>query len=405
MKRIELLSPAGNLEKAKIALLYGADACYVGLKKFSLRARASNFDFEDLIELTDFAAKRGKKIYVTTNIFPHDEDFTGLDGFLIDLEKANVTGIITSSLYIISRALIIAPKLERHISTQLSITNNNAIDYLKKYEIKRVVLARELSIKQIGDIAKNTDIELEVFIHGGMCSSISGRCSLSNHMTNRDANRGGCAHSCRWNYYLDAENNPQRFFNMGSKDLMAIDYIEDLIKLNVSSLKVEGRMKSLYYLATVIKSYRTVIDYYYEHQKVSPKVIADCKKEILKAENRKTSIGFFDEFVTKENQLYDDRYEHPTKEFVGIVHSYDENSKLATIEQRNYFEVGDTLEFFGPDLDNTDYIVERIYSLSQEAFVDVARHPLEILQLEMPFTVSENCMIRKKIRIKTIKSN
>ena len=242
MNKIELLAPAGNLEKAKIALLYGADAVYVGGKQFSLRARASNFTINDIKELCSFSKNLNKKVYVTMNIIPHDEDLSNLEEYLKQLEECGVNAIITSSLYIIKTCEKVAPKIERHVSTQMSITNSNTILHWKKMNVSRVVLARENTLCEIENIAANTDLELEVFIHGGMCSSYSGRCVLSNHMTERDANRGGCAHSCRWNYNL---YNGRRkitkkgeFYNIGSKDLMAVSFIPKLLDLYVESLKI-----------------------------------------------------------------------------------------------------------------------------------------------------------------------
>lgn len=398
MKKVELLAPAGNLEKAKIALLYGADAVYVGGKEFSLRARASNFTREDLKDLSEFAHNLNKKMYVTCNIIPHNEDFTGLDDYLKFLSEIGVDAIITSSLGLIQKAKVIAPNVEIHISTQTSITNSKAIKFWQTVGATRVVLAREVSIKEIEKIRKNTSLELEVFIHGGMCASYSGRCTLSNYMTKRDANRGGCAHSCRWNYSLiygkKQLNLPNEFFNMGSKDLMSIDQIERLIKAGAASLKIEGRMKSPYYIATVVRSYRMVIDEYYNLGFVKKETLDLAKREIQKAENRLTSCGFLEGMVTPNEQLYEVRNEEPTKEYVGYVLSYDEETKTAVIEQRNYFKLGDTLEFFGPNLSNTLYVVEKMVDATTNEELDVARHPLQQFKMQVPFTVHPHDMVR-----------
>lgn len=398
MKKVELLAPAGNLEKAKIALLYGADAVYVGGKEFSLRARASNFTRDDLKELSKFAHNLNKKMYVTCNIIPHNEDFEGLENYLKFLSEIGVDAIITSSLGLIQKAKVIAPNVEIHISTQTSITNSKAIKFWQTVGATRVVLAREVSIKEMEKIKKNTNLELEVFIHGGMCASYSGRCTLSNYMTKRDANRGGCAHSCRWNYSIiygkKQLNLPNEFFNMGSKDLMSIDQIERLIKVGVTSLKIEGRMKSPYYIATVVRSYRMVIDEYYTIGFVKEETLELAKCEIQKAENRLTSCGFLEGMVTPNEQLYEIRNEEPTKEYVGYVLSYDEKSKTAVIEQRNYFKLGDTLEFFGPDLPNTLYIVDKMVDADTNEELDVARHPLQKFKMQLPFTVHPHDMVR-----------
>lgn len=396
MKKVELLAPAGSLDKAKIALMYGADAVYVGGKQFSLRARASNFELEDLKELSEFAHERNKKVYVTMNIIPHDEDLQGLDEYLKYLESIKIDAIITSSRYIMSRALEVAPNVERHLSTQMSTTNSLSIDYYKKIGVERVVLAREVTLCEIEKIMKKTDVEVEVFIHGGMCSSYSGHCVLSNHMTNRDANRGGCAHSCRWNYTLFEDGIPgNNFYNIGSKDMMALKYIPKLIDLGVASLKIEGRMKSMYYLATVVKSYRMLIDLYYAKHDVTKDEYEMIEREIGKAENRLTSNGFYEGLPDVEGQLYDNRSEHPTKEYIGYVLDYDENTQMALIEQRNYFVPGDLVEFFGPNLENTQMVVDEIIDYQTKEKLEVAQHPLQLLLIKVPFKLEKHNMMRK----------
>lgn len=397
MNKIELLAPAGNLEKAKIALLYGADAVYVGGKQFSLRARASNFTIEDIKELCCFSKNLNKKVYVTMNIIPHDEDLDRLEEYLKQLEECGVNAIITSSLYIIKTCEKVAPKIERHVSTQMSITNSNAINHWKKMNVSRVVLARENTLCEIENISKNTDLELEVFIHGGMCSSYSGRCVLSNHMTERDANRGGCAHSCRWNYSLfDGRRKITKkgeFYNIGSKDLMAVRFIPKLIDLNVASLKIEGRMKSTYYLATVVGCYRKLIDLYYKNKNVTEEEFKWFEKEISKAENRLTSIGFYNGIPSINEQLYDTRCEQPTQEYIGYVLDY--NDGIATIEQRNYFCVGDLVEAFGPNIENTQFVIEKLIDCETNELETVARHPLQKFYINSPIKLSKHDMLRK----------
>ena len=396
MNRVELLAPAGSLEKAKIALLYGADAVYVGGKQFSLRARASNFELEDLEKLAVFAHNLNKKVYVTMNIIPHDSDLNGLDDYLKYLEEIKIDAIITSSLYIMERAKVLAPNVERHLSTQMSTTSSLGIDYYKKRGVSRVVLAREVSMCEIEQIMSKTTTEVEVFVHGGMCSSYSGHCVLSNHMTNRDANRGGCAHSCRWNYTLYKDGVEQKeFYNIGSKDLMALRYIPKMIDLGVASLKIEGRMKSMYYLAVVVRSYRMLIDAYYEKGFVEEEDIKKAEIEIGKAENRLTSNGFFDGLPKVAGQLYDDRSEHPTKEYIGYVLDYDKETNMALIEQRNYFKPGDVVEFFGPKLDNTVMTVEEIIDYETKEKLEVACHPLQLLLIKVPFVLEKDDMMRK----------
>lgn len=397
MKKIELLAPAGNIEKLKIAILYGADAVYIGGKVFSLRARANNFTVDDIREACNFAHKHNSKVFVTMNIIPHNDDFTDFEIYLNELVECKVDAVIVSSLAVIDFITQKFPSLEVHASTQLSISNNEAIDFLKELKVKRVVLARELSIKEIKKITEISDMDLEIFIHGGMCAGFSGRCMLSNYMTYRDANRGGCAHSCRWNYHLyDDQKNiiSESFFNMGSKDLQAVSYIKDLIKVGVKSLKIEGRMKSLYYIATIVRGYRQLIDSYYTNGEITIFDEEKCLAELSKAENRELSYGFFEGEVKKDGQLLGVRTEIPTKEFVGIVLDYDALTQIATIEQRNYFEPNDELEFFGPKLDNTRYIVLEIYD-SNMNLLDVARHPKQILKIKTPIILTKYDLVRK----------
>lgn len=391
---IELLAPAGDLEKLKIALLYGADAVFVGGTNFSLRARASNFTLSDIKEATTFAHERGKKVYVTTNIIPHNEDMDGLIEYLKALEERNVDAIISASPFIIDMALK-HTTLEVHLSTQQSATNTETVNYWYEKGIKRVVLARELDKHQIRKLKEKTKADIEVFIHGGMCMSYSGRCSLSNNMTDRDANRGGCAHSCRWNYDLtqDGVSLSNHSFSMSSKDLEALEQIPFLIDSNVSSLKIEGRMKSLHYIATVVSVYRKLIDDYTTFKKIedfSPYLI-----ELQKAENRLTSHGYLEGMPGVEEQLYNKSSEQPNQLFVGLVHSYDEETKITTIEQRNYFELGDDLEVFNPDGTVLDFKLDYMTDEKDEA-TPIARHPKQVLKIKIPYPVEPYAMIRKK---------
>lgn len=393
---IELLAPAGDLEKLKIAILYGADAVFIGGQEFSLRARASNFTLEDIKEGADFAHKHGKKLYVTTNIIPHNENMDILIAYLKGLEAANIDAIIAASPFVVRTALE-HTKIPVHISTQQSIVNSQAVSFWKDMGAERVVLGRELDIDEITSITKNSDVEIEVFIHGGMCASYSGRCTLSNNMTDRDANRGGCAHSCRWNYDLysgaekiSADDMP---FSMSSKDLQTLAFIPRLIDANVASLKIEGRMKSIHYIATVVRSYRLLMDEYIETKAV--KDFDFYEKEIKKAENRQTSSGFLDGLPKAEQQLYNLRSEEPTKEFLGIVVDYDPILKIATIEQRNYFEPNDEIELVGPRYQKK-YTISAIYDING-ASLDAARHPKQIIKIAIPFEVKPYDMIRKVI--------
>ncbi len=393
MKKPELLAPAGNLEKLKIAFMYGADAVFIGGKKFSLRARASNFDIPDIKEACDFAHERGKKVYVTTNIFPHNDNLEGLVEYLQDLETAGVDAIICASPVIIDTAKE-HTNLEIHISTQQSSSNYESVNFWYNEGIKRVVLARELNKFEIQELRENTECDIEVFIHGGMCVSYSGRCTLSNNMTDRDANRGGCAHSCRWNYDIfdgDQKLNKDISFAMSSKDLQTVKHISDLIDIGVDSLKIEGRMKSIHYIATVVNTYRKLIDDICDDYQIDlPKYLLEIKK----AENRLTSHGFMEGMTTINEQLYNMRSENPTQEFIGIIKDYDKETFIATVEQRNYFTPGDEVEVFSPNFQPLKFKVEDILDVDGN-LLDAARHPKQLLKIFIPFQVNEFDMIRK----------
>ena len=393
MFKPELLAPAGSLEKLKIAFIYGADAVFIGGKKFSLRARASNFDIPEIKKACDFAHSLGKKIYITTNIVPHNDNLNGLIEYLTDLEKAGVDAIICASPIIIDTAKR-ETNLEIHISTQTSLTNYESVNFWYEEGVKRVVLARELNKIEISEFKKNTKCNIEVFIHGGMCVSYSGRCTLSNNMTDRDANRGGCAHSCRWNYDLfDGEKklNNNISFSMSSKDLQTVSHIRDLIDIGVNSLKIEGRMKSIHYIATVVNTYRRLID------DICDNKILDTHeyiREIKKAENRLTSHGFMEGMTTINEQLYNMRSENPSQDFIGLVREYDEKTNIAIIEQRNYFLPNDEVEVFSPNFVSMKFKIDKIIDLEDNP-LDAARHPKQLLKIFVPFKVSKYDMIRK----------
>ena len=349
MAKFELLAPAGDLEKLKVAILYGADAVFIGGEKISLRSRASNFTLKDIKEACDFAHSHNATVHVTCNIVMHNIDTVGIEDYIKSLEECGVDAIIASSPYIL-KYVIENTKMEAHVSTQQSTLNSEAVKMFENMGVDRVVLARELSLEEISDVKSKVDTEIEVFIHGGMCVSYSGRCMLSNNMTNRDANRGGCAHSCRWCYNIYDEEglkNPQGdYFAMSSKDLCAIKAIPSLMDMGINSFKIEGRMKSLHYIATVVNAYRKIIDEYKEFGKIE-----DFKKyedAISKAENRLTSTGFLFGDPTINEQLYDLNLTCPTKEFIGIVDSYDEEEKMLYVEQRNYFKPFSNIEVFTP---------------------------------------------------------
>ena len=398
MNKIELLAPAKDLEKAKIAIMYGADAVYVGGKSFSLRSRASNFENEDIKQLCDFAKKYNAKVYVTVNIVFHDSDFEGIKEYLKYLNDIGVSAVIVSSLILIPIVREVAPNLECHISTQLSSFNSSAVKTLQSFGADRVVLAREASMDQIEMICKRVNTPLEVFIHGGMCSNFSGRCVLSNRMTLRDANRGGCAHSCRWKYHLyDGENeisNEDCLLSMSSKDLRASAYVERMIKAGVASLKIEGRMKSEYYIGQVVKTYRKMIDEIYEVGSLSDERLAYYDAELQKAENRPSDDGFLSGDCDNTKHLYGVNGAGVTHDYVGFVRAYEEEKNIALVEVKNIFARGDLLEVFGPNIDNVQFRCEIMFDKEWNN-VKLANKPTQLLIMRVPCKLHPRDMIRK----------
>ena len=399
-KNIELLAPAGDLERAKTAIRFGANAVYLGGKRFSLRSRASNFDIDDIKEACDFAREHGASIHVTVNIIPHEEDLEGIEDYLVTLQSIGVKAIIVASLSIIEIARRVAPKLEVHLSTKMSTTNSDAIKFYKMLNCDRVVLARECNIDQIRQICKHSDIPIEAFIHGGMCVNYSGRCTLSNQMTYRDANRGGCAQSCRWKYDLFEDGNKisdyDCMFSMSSKDLMAVDYVYDMMDANVTSLKIEGRMKTNYYIATVVKTYRSLIDEIASNNgQLSSDRLAYYRKQIAKAENRPCASGFYGGMPNKDTHLYGVNGAGVTHDFVGLVLDYDEVNHEAVVQSRNVFRVNDELEVFGPHLDDKSFVVKSIKNSDNE-FIEVSNRPMDVVRIPLDFKVEAFDMIRRR---------
>jgi len=393
---MELLAPAGNLEKLKTAVLYNTDAVYIGGVMFSLRARANNFTKDELKQAVDFAHLHKKMLYVTMNIIPHNEDLKDLDEYIIYLDKIGVDAIIISSLDLIERVKKLKVKLNIHLSTQLSITNSQAINYLTRLGVKRVVLARECTLLEIENIVKNTNIEIEVFIQGGMCSSYSGRCVLSNYMTNRDANRGGCAHSCRWNYNLIDNKNIYKEFTLGAKDLSIINYIASLKKAGVTSLKIEGRMKSQYYIACMVKTYKEVINKISNNESIDYEYY---ERELKKVENRDFCRGYIKGFLTKNDQLYNFKDTIANQEFLGIVVDIDKVNNLIKIEQRNYFTEKQEVEFFGPNLNNTLFKLNEIYDENYNR-IQTVPHPKQIVYIKCDIDLNKYDIMRISSSVK-----
>ena len=391
MKKPELLAPAGDLERLKIALTYGADAVYIG-GAFNLRANTPNFTMENLKEGIEYAHKLNKKVYVTVNIAMHNKEYEKIEDYLKELKKIDADAIIISDPAIIELAKQIG--LPIHLSTQSSTLNKKAVKYYKEEGIERIVLARECTKEDIKDIKENSDIELEVFIHGAMCASFSGRCVLSNFLTNRDSNRGGCSQICRWDFDLYDNDNKlegEKPFTFCTKDLSLAKYIPELIDLQVDSFKIEGRMRSVYYIATIVKTYRKIIDEYCKDRK-NYKYNTEYQKVLDDVANRDSIEQFFNGNFGKEVQYYNGRKEITNQDFIGIVLSYDKENKLAKIEQRNYFKIGDYIEIFGPNT-STKFKINEIFDEEMNN-IDIVRHPKQIVYIKVEEEVKENYMIK-----------
>lgn len=398
-KKIELLAPAGNIEKLKFAYLYGADACYIGGRDYSLRANAKNFSINEINEATEYAHGINKKVYVTVNIVFHNEDLEGLKEYLIELEKATVDAIIVSDPSVIDIVRDNNIDLKIHISTQASTLNYESVLFWKSKGVERVVLAREVSKEEIKEIIDLTSMEIETFVHGAMCSSYSGRCVLSNYFTNRDANRGGCAQICRWEFPLyDKDNNEigsSTKYTASSKDLMMASKVGEMIDIGIISLKVEGRMRSNYYVATVINTYRNIIDDYYDNKLTDDRIVY-YQKILDRVANREATVQFWDKLPTTDEQYYLGRSEVSNQDFLGIVTDYDEKRKIVTMTERNYFKTGDEVEIFGPNIKPFSFIMPDIYNIDDN-LVNIGRHPGEILKFKLDKRVYPNDIIRIKI--------
>lgn len=396
MNKVELLAPAGDLEKLKWAIMYGADAVYIGGKRFSLRANATNFTIDEMKEGVEFAHLHGAKVYVTVNIVFHEEDFDGLLEYLKDLERIKVDAIIATDLFLMDFLKENNINLEFHLSTQECTLNKEAVKFYQKEGVKRVVLARESSRESIKDIIDETHIDTEVFIHGAMCTCYSGRCMLSNYMTNRDSNRGGCAQICRWNFDLYDEYKSKVSkdvdFAISPKDLSLLKFIPELIDMGVKSFKIEGRMKSIYYIATIISVYRRVIDRYY-NEKEKYKYNKNDEIELYRCANRETTPQYFNKFPGVSEQYYIGREENTNQDFLGVVLEYDDKNKEIILEQRNFFKKGDIINIFGPNKESFNIEVSYIKNANNEE-LDAARHPQEIVKIPCNKKVEKNDLIR-----------
>ena len=386
----ELLAPAGDFEKLEFAYLYGADAVYFGGQNFSLRANAKNFSLEDIKKATEYAHSLGKKVYVTVNIVFHNKDFDGLDEYLKYLDSINIDGIIASDIAVIKRVQELKLHFSVCLSTQASLLNTRAVKFWCNLGVSRVVLAREASREEVKKI-KDTGIEVETFIHGAMCTSFSGKCVLSNYMTLRDSNRGGCAQVCRWNFSLEGKPD----LTITPKDLNMIPFIKDEIDLGVDSFKIEGRMRSIYYVATVIWCYRRMID-----AAINNTLTLGLEKYYLnilnRCANRESTPQFYDKLPGVNEQYFNGRIEVSNQDFLGLVIGYDEEKCKVIVESRNYFKTGDVVEFFGPNMETITYEINKIYSDTDEE-IDVSRHPKTVVKLPINENIEKNAMMRLKV--------
>lgn len=399
MDKVELLAPSGSLDRLKIAFLYGADAVYIGGRNFSLRANATNFSIEEIKEACSYAHNINKKVYVTVNIIFHNDNIEGLVDYLKELEVCKVDAIISSDPMIIDVIKENNINLKIHLSTQMSCANTEAALFFKDLGVERVVLARECSRENIKSIIDNAKIEVETFVHGAMCSSYSGRCVLSNYFTKRDANRGGCAQICRWTFDLcDKDKNiieSDTKFTMSTKDLSMIDNLKDMIDIGITSLKIEGRMRSNYYIATVVSTYREAIDNYYNNT-LTKKKQAYYKKVLNRVANRESTSQFYNSFPGVEGQYFLGRQEISNQDFLGVVLDYDDDNHIVTLVQKNYFKPKDKVSMFGPSIETFDFEIPNIYDIDNNK-LDVARHPEEIIKFKLDKKVYKDDIMRVKL--------
>ena len=407
-KKVELLAPAGDLERLKVAILYGADAVYLGGNAFGLRAKAKNFTIEEMSEGVEFAHSHNAKVYVTCNIFAHNSDINNekLINYLKELEMINVDGVIVADPGVFSIVRETVPNMEVHVSTQANTTNYQTAKFWKSLGATRVVMAREMSFKEIKALSDNVeDIEIEAFVHGAMCMAYSGRCLLSNYFTNRDANRGACAQSCRWKYKIVEETRPGEYYPIeedergtyifNSKDLCMIQYIPELIESGVYSFKIEGRVKTSYYVGSVIKAYREAIDDYLKDPALYESKKDYYLEEVKKSSYRGYTTGFFFDKPNEESQVYTSNSYVRTYDFIGLVKEYDKETGFAIIEQRNKFVVGEEIEFLTTKGKNFTQKVVEMYDMDGNR-LEEAPHPQQIIKLKVDNEVSPFDMMRKE---------
>lgn len=387
---IELLSPAGDEEKMRVAFNYGADAVYFGGQNYSLRANAKNFNNEEIKNAVILAHGLNKKVYVTVNIIFHDEDFEGLEEYLKYLDGAGVDAIIVSDISVMNLWKKLNLKMELHVSTQASTLNKETALFYKNLGATRVVLAREALKDNIKEIKEYTGLELEAFIHGAMCTSISGRCIMSNYVTNRDANRGGCAQICRWCF----QNSEASDMQICPKDLNMIPNIKEMIDVGINSFKIEGRMRGIYYLATVILSYRRIINHILNNT-LTPEISNYYLSVLNRCANRESTPQFFNELPTEKEQYYPGiRNEYSNQDFLGLV--LDNQDGIITIEERNYFKKGTMCQIISPYNKTFDYQINEIFDEDMN-IIEEANHAQMIVKIKDNLPVQKGDMIRLKV--------
>ncbi len=404
MKKPELLAPAGNLEKLKMAVVYGADAVYLGGKNFGLRAAAGNFSTAELAEGIAFAHRHGAKVYVTVNIFANNKDLQELPSYLKSLQELGADAIIVSDPGVFAVARETVPGMPCHLSTQANTTNWRSALFWQEAGIARIILARELSLAEIAEIRRHVKVELEVFVHGAMCWAYSGRCYLSLHLAGRSGNRGECAQACRWKYYLLEEKTPgvympvqedsRGIYILNARDLCLIDYLGRLAAAGVNSFKIEGRMKSAYYVATVTRAYRRALDAYLH----DPNYTTDpaLHAELQAISHRPYSTGFLEGNPGLSGQVFDSAQLVASHEFIGVVRSYDPLTKRAVVEMRNRFAAGERLEMFGPKTECREFVVTDLRNADGEPIREAVRVQ-EHVSLAMQDPVEEYAIVRRRL--------
>ncbi|HIU76805.1 MAG TPA: U32 family peptidase [Candidatus Pelethocola excrementipullorum] len=410
MREPELLVPASSLEVLKVAVIFGADAVYIGGEAFGLRAKAKNFSLEDMKEGIEFAHEHGVKVYVTANILAHNGDLEGVREYFEEMRRICPDALIIADPGVFQIAKEVCPEIERHVSTQANNTNYGTFNFWYQLGAKRVVTARELSLEEIREIRAHIpeDLEIETFIHGAMCMSYSGRCLLSNYMTGRDANRGACTHPCRWKYSIVEESRPGEYmpvyenergtFIFNSKDLCMIEQLPDILNSGIDSLKIEGRMKTALYVATVARTYRKAIDDYQKDPELYQKNLPWYQEQISNCTYRQFTTGFFYGKPSDEAQIYDNNTYIQEYVYLGIVGEKDQRGYYS-IEQRNKFSVGEEIEIMKPDGQNIQVVVKAIYD-DQGNAMESAPHPKQKLWIDLGAEMDAYDILRRKEAVK-----